>query len=71
MEDGSVVGEVRDVAPPGYSLLGHVGGSRGDYFVEAWALDGHDRAGPFALDGGSRCSVYLSNPEPVRVDCVP
>ncbi len=69
-DDGTVATEVSGFVPSGYSSLGELGGSAGDYTVEATAFGERAAAGPGQrLERGSSCTVYLANPAPVQVAC--
>ena len=69
-DDGRVLAELSGFVPSGYSSIGHLGGSAGDYTVEAFAFGERAAAGPGQrLEPGSSCVVYLSNPAPVQVVC--
>lgn len=70
-DDGRVVLDVTERVPPGYSLLGHLQGPRGDYHLEAWAFGSHDEMGPgMGLSHVTTCTVYVRNPDPVSINCV-
>lgn len=68
---GEILVDETALVPPGYSILAHLDGPRGEYHLEAWAFGQHDEMGPgMGLADTTTCAVYVMNPDPVTIHCM-